>query len=329
MVRLDDDLARLARRYENFAMRQAEPTSPSYKELCLHVAQSGTLLRFIAGLPIERQQPNLFLAAVRTVGGVPNGVDALDEVIGQHGGMVREVMLTRTTQTNEPARCAVFLPVLANLPQPLALLEVGAAAGLCLLPDKYAYDYEGIKICPSKPGPVSAPVFPCGVNQATPVPRHNVDVVWRAGLDLNPLDIRCAKDTAWLRTFVWPEHRDRADRLEAAFNVARADPPRLIAGDLLTDLVSVAATAPKGATLVIFHTAVLNYVAAPAERKKFAAVVRELDAVWISNEAPGVFPEAAIQAPPQPSPGLFFLQSINGEPVAWTGPHGQSIHWFA
>jgi hypothetical protein len=34
-------------------------------------------------------------------------------------------MLSRTTRTNEPARCAVLLPLLARLPQPLVLLEVG------------------------------------------------------------------------------------------------------------------------------------------------------------------------------------------------------------
>jgi hypothetical protein len=45
------------------------------------------------------------------------------------------------TQTNEPGRCAVLLPVLAGLSEPLALLEVGAFAGLCLLPDFYAYDF--------------------------------------------------------------------------------------------------------------------------------------------------------------------------------------------
>ena len=44
-------------------------------------------------------------------------------------------------QTNEAGRCAVLLPVLAALPQPLALLEVGASAGLCLYPDRYAYRY--------------------------------------------------------------------------------------------------------------------------------------------------------------------------------------------
>src|SRR5215469_6923036 len=44
-----------------------------------------------------------------------------------------------STQTNEPARCAVLLPLLARLPQPLALLEVrsvgstvSAARFLCL-----------------------------------------------------------------------------------------------------------------------------------------------------------------------------------------------------
>ncbi|HEY1886928.1 MAG TPA: DUF2332 family protein [Roseiarcus sp.] len=34
------------------------------------------------------------------------------------------------------------MPVLAGLPEPLALLEVGASAGLCLLPDFYAYDWS-------------------------------------------------------------------------------------------------------------------------------------------------------------------------------------------
>jgi uncharacterized protein DUF2332 len=53
------------------------------------------------------------------------------------------VLLARRTQTNEPARCATLLPLLATLPQPLALLEVGASAGLCLLADRYAYDFDG------------------------------------------------------------------------------------------------------------------------------------------------------------------------------------------
>jgi hypothetical protein len=52
-------------------------------------------------------------------------------------------MLKRRTETNEPTRCATLLPLLALLPKPLALLEIGASAGLCLLPDLYGYEYNG------------------------------------------------------------------------------------------------------------------------------------------------------------------------------------------
>ncbi|MBV8998283.1 MAG: DUF2332 family protein [Solirubrobacterales bacterium] len=65
-----------------------------------------------------------------------------------HRDEIATVMASRRTQTNEPARCATLLPVLARLPQPLALVEVGAAAGLCLLPDYYAYDFGGGRSLP-------------------------------------------------------------------------------------------------------------------------------------------------------------------------------------
>ena len=80
--------------------------------------------------------------------------------------------------------------------------------------------------------------------------------------------------------------------------------------------------------LVVYHTAVLGYVPAQAERDAFATAVSETRAVWISNELPSVFPEFARAAPPPPSRDHFLL-AVDGRPVAWTAPHGQSIHWFA
>jgi hypothetical protein len=35
----------------------------------------------------------------------------------------------------------------------------------------------------------------------------------------------------------------------------------------------------------------------------------------------------ARSAPPPPARGLFLLMR-DGVPLAWTGPHGQSIDWF-
>ena len=63
----------------------------------------------------------------------------------------------RSTKTNEPRRCAGLLPVLAGIAGPLALLEVGASAGLCLYPDRYSYSYDGLP--PLHPADGPSPVL--------------------------------------------------------------------------------------------------------------------------------------------------------------------------
>ena len=88
---------------------------------------------------------------------------------------------------------------------------------------------------------------------------------------------------------MWPGEGDREERLAAAIASARRDPPPVYRGDLLTDLPALAAQAPADATLVIFHSSVLAYVASQ-DRDRFARTVRGLAAVWLSNEAPGVVP---------------------------------------
>jgi hypothetical protein len=52
-----------------------------------------------------------------------------------------------------------------------------------------------------------------------------------------------------------------------------------------------------------------------------------LSDVWISNEAPRVFPDIAARAGTPGPPGHFLL-AVNGAPVAWTDPHGASIEWL-
>ncbi len=317
----------LRNRYVRFAAVEARGSSRCYEHLALAVSHSPALLSFIENLPEERQQPNLFLAAVRSVAGVPTCGQHLEDIVHQYDARIREIMLTRTTQTNEPARCAVLLPSLAQLPQPLALLEVGASAGLCLISDRYGYDYGRARLMPSAAAKSLSLILPCEADQATPLPAAMPDIVWRRGLDLNPLDVNRDEDVAWLKTLVWPEQQHRLANLEAAIGIARLDPPMIERGDLLKDLPALASTAPKDATLVIFHTAVLSYLAAQEGRDVFADLVRKIGDVWISNEALGVFPEIDRQVSSAPKPGRFLL-SVDGVPKAWTGPHGQSISWF-
>ena len=323
-----DELIQIARSYQRFATVEARGSSPSYERLAHAVADSPFTLAFLKSLPAERRQPNLFFAALREVVGVLDSADALRNAVQVHGVTVRRLMCSRTTQTNEPARCAVLLPILASLAGPLAILEVGASAGLCLLPDQYAYRYANHEVLPGGTQRSIYPVFTCAASASTPMPKALPVIVWRRGLDLNPLSVRSVRDMAWLEMLVWPEHQQRADNLKAAIQVAQLNPPVVRRGDLRTDVAALIGFAPKDAQLVVFHSAVLAYVAPQADRDGFARLVRQSGAIWISNEPSSTYPEFARLAPPAPGPDHFLL-CVDATPVAWTHPHGRSIDWFA
>ena len=313
----------LADRYLGFARREAHGVSPTYESYTTSAAESSDLLDRLLDLPDGKQQPNLLLAATRHAVGLPEmNADFAQHVLDAWDA-IRPIILSRSTQTNEPGRCACLLPALAQFEEPLAIIEVGAAAGLCLIPDRYGYDYGRAQLPTVEDG---APVFPCKASDQTPIPPSLPKITWRAGLDLNPLDVRSDEDMQWLKTLVWPEQTDRFSRLEAAIAVARRDPPNVIAGDLLEATEALAAQAPTDARLVIFHTAVLNYVA-PEVRKEFATLVNDIGAEWLANEGASILPEVASMNKLEDRPGAFVL-SHNGRAIARTGPHGQFVDWL-
>lgn len=316
---------RLAAVYRRFAEDEARGRSELYVELARGVAGDRELLALLAELPRAKQQPNLLFAAVRLLSGTPSGWEQFRACVADRCPEVLATIVTHRTQTNEPARCATLLPLLARLPPPLALLEVGAAAGLCLLVDRYGYDYDGHRVPPVQRVGVDPPTFACRASAGTPLPERGVEVAWRAGLDLAPVEVDDAESVAWLEALVWPGEGDRLRLLRAALAVGRADPPRVTAGDLRRDLPALAARAPAGATLVVFHTAVLAYVADAAERAAFAETVRDLGAVWVANEAPDLL---AGGDGGEPWPSGRFLLTCDGQPVAWTDPHGVAIEWL-
>jgi len=310
----------IAAAYQRFAETEARGRSPLYESLARRVAEDGEILAFLLSLPTAKRQPNMLFAAVRhRLGRFLDWAEFRHVVLTQAEDIGR-LMLQRSTQTNEAGRCAVLLPVLARLPQPLALLEIGASAGLCLLPDRYGYDYGQARLSPER-----RPCLSCVAGPGTPLPTRLPEVIWRAGLDLAPLEASDPQHRAWLEALVWPEQHARLARLREALAVAEEVKPRVVRGDLRHDLASLALQAPPDATLVIFHTAVLAYVRSAAERRAFAYQAADMADYWISNERPQAFPEIA-QA--MPSTGAGFLLSVNGMPTAWTDPHGATIDWI-
>lgn len=317
----------LVRQYADFGSWWTAKESPVYRDWAHGIARDDEVLGLILGLPELKRQPNLVLAAARWHGAEPGPYANLRAVLLERWDDVRATVMARSTQTNEVARCATLLPVLAAVPGPLALVEVGASAGLCLYPDRYSYRYSNGHVLDPDDG-ASPVVIACEVEGDPPLPDRLPEVVWRAGIDLNPLDVRDEDAMAWLQTLVWPGQDERRDRLAAAIALARQDPPHLVRGDLLTGLPDLLAGAPADATVVVQHSAVIFYLE-PPDRDRFEAMMRALVADgsvhWVSNEGPLTLP--GVTGGAVPPEGLLVL-GYDGRAVAWTHGHGRSLRWL-
>ena len=309
--------------YRGFADREAWDVSPLYEEFSLDVAKDADVLAFLDTLPEAKRQPNLLFGAVKYLTGVMPDYGAFHAFVVGHQDDLRDLMSLRSTQTNEPGRCAVLLPLLAALTQPIALLEVGASAGLCLLPDRYGYDYGGHRV-----GPADSPVFfPCEPRGSVSVPEAVPEVAWRLGVDLHPLDVTDPDTGRWLTALVWAGDPEREDRLRAAINVASMNPPSVVSGDLLTETTRLAASAPADATLVVFHSAVMPYLS-PEDRTRFIEIVSQLPAVWVSFEVLGVLPEIGARLGVSGRDDRAFVLARDGQPMALASPHGRWMRWL-
>jgi hypothetical protein len=317
----DEDLEQIAEGYRAFVEEAAEE-SPAYSSLAAAVADNHDVLRYLAALPADKRQPALFLAALRFLGGVPADGADLRRRVAEDAERLRATMLSRATQTNEPARCTALLPLLATIDGPVALIEVGTSAGLCLYPDRYSYEYDGRPVGQRRPVHLY-----CATSGDVPVPSRLPEVVARVGVDLDPVDVADADQRAWLRTLVWPGPREaeRLERLDAAAAVVAEDPPTLLRGDLVDRLDDALGFVPAGAIPVVMHTALLPYV--PEKRRTaFVERVRQLPVRWLAQEAPGLVPGTGERRPG--GWGNYFVLALDGRPLARTAPHGGRLDWL-
>ena len=309
--------------YRTFARGEARGRSPVYEGWASGIADDPELLARIDELPETLRQPSLVFAVARLFGAVEGDFGGFRSWLVDNWPRVRAGVAVRLNQTNEPGRCASLMPALAALTGPLALLEVGASAGLCLYPDRYSYCYDDRPVIDPEDGQ-SPVLLRCQTNGAVPLPERLPEVVWRAGIDLAPLDVDDAGDRLWLETLAWPEEHARRERIRSAIGIARADPPLLVRGNATDALPGLAAQAPSGVTLVVITSGVLVYLPF-LERQRFIAEVRALGVHWLSLEGIGVLPRVR-EALPADVGG--FVLALDEHPLAFTGPHGQSLDWL-
>lgn len=346
----EDDAGRLREYYRHFAEVEAAPVSPLYAEWARAAADDDVVLERLLQLPASRRQANLLFAAAR-LHGVPVGpwAEAREHIVEHWEGIAR-TMRVRRTQTNEAGRMAVlnlaFARIAEQTGKPLALIEVGASAGLCLYPDAWPVRYteravqeagsgasgtessgraQGAEHCAHtvlRPaGDLRSRVeLDCQLRGVAP-PARLPEVAWRAGIDLNPIDAGDADARAWLDTLIWPGQETRRHRLRNALDIAARERPRVVGGDLLQALPDLAAQAPAEATLVVFHSAVLAYLDAES-RAGFVEMVGALPGHWISNEGRSVLP---VSADLDMADAGKFVLAVDGVPRALTDPHGGAV----
>ena len=108
---------------ENYRAFAAEARVGALRGTRHAVTDDPLVLTFLDKLPAAKRQPNLLFAAACYLLGEPVDLAALRRLVDGRADELGRTMLARRTQTNEPARCATQLPVLALLPEPLALIE--------------------------------------------------------------------------------------------------------------------------------------------------------------------------------------------------------------
>ncbi len=322
----------LAERFRGFAVAEAAGSSPLYQAIAAGVAERPEALEVLLDAQPGQRRPNLLLAAAHALllegldhplrrwypdlGGTltpsPAAAAAFADLVLAHADQVRSLVATRRTQTNEVLRSASLVLALARIPGPVALIDAGCSAGLNVALDRYRYDF-GIGVLGARDASLTLRCELRGAGAAVPpgLPR----VVWRAGLDAEPLDPADPETARWLEALVWPEQLDRRERLAAALRVAAAHPVSLRRGDVLGDLPALAREAPRDATLVVQHSAVTAYLPAP-DRERFSTLIRSLGAHDIALEAPSSGDWA------------YNVLSLDGTPLAHADGHNTFIDWL-
>lgn len=294
--------ASLSAAFIRFAEHECRGVSPLYNTLALGVAQDPELLVLAGAARAGQPAPNLLFAAVclllssepakgdplaRYYPGLvePNApstdaFSAFRRFCLAHAEAIAEIISRRSVNTNEVGRCAVlrlgYAEISRVLPAlPFALVEIGASAGLNLFWDNYCYEYEcGPAHAPLIAGDPASPVkIGCAIRGTVRPPFRPDDpfaarVVWRVGVELDPIGLDNPDDVAWLRALVWPERRERASRLDHAIAIAQAARHRLNfsmrQGDGAALLPTIAAELADGEALCVVHSFTLNQFSSEA-----------------------------------------------------------------
>ncbi|MEU3556073.1 DUF2332 domain-containing protein [Streptomyces fragilis] len=297
--------------YRRFAVSDAAKASPLSARVALALGASARALRVVETAPAHRRSPRLILsvlhdlalagrapglvAAYRTGDAEAAAAAAVDTLLG----MADEVVATaarRRAPAEATGRHTVLRPVVAEAAHRLAadavaLIDLDCAAGFNLDVHRVAVTYGNGRTLGDPSSPVRRAASVVGGRRLPE--RAFPQVVARLGLDAHPVDVTDEAEARWLRAGRWPDRPEEIAALEAEVALAAADPPRLLAGDVLDTLPEAFTRVPAGALPVVTTTWALSRLRRQ-DRLRFLDLLRDAargrPVAWVSAEGVGVAP---------------------------------------
>lgn len=339
---MDSDLRnRLEQRFRQFALEECHDSSPLYAVFALTVADSDELLELAGHCRTGQPPANLLFAAVQDIllrgemhplrefyptfaepakSCSESGACFLD-FCRQHYEEIKSLIAVRLVQTNEVRRCvpiqAAFSYVASVMgKRPLALIEIGPSAGFNLCWDQYDYGPMGwesdseVKLNMEWRGSKRPPQWD-----------GQPDVCHRAGMDLNVIDLDDDNERRWLHALIWPEHKERRNRLAHVIEITRHADLELRQGDAVEHLLQMSQEAPKGALVCIYHTWLANQM---TEEQK-AKLLNTIESIGRSQDLCHIYNNI------EPHLHLTYYQDgvRHDVPLAITDGHVRWVEWLA
>ena len=248
---------------------------------------------------------------------------ALSNVLVGHAAWL-DPWLDSAPQTNEVGRSAVLMSGLLVLAGrfglPLRLFELGSSAGLNLQLDRYGYALGGTRAGQQGSAVQLEPEW-----KGPSPPEAVVRIAGRAGVDLNPVDPVAERER--LLAYIWPDQVRRLAQIEAALDMAAADPPPVERGDAADWLESQLNVEPEpGVCRVVLHSVAFQYFP-PEVQQRIKTRLEQVGSgasekaplAWLRLEKLAEDPHFSLRLRTWPG---------DGKVLAWSHPHGSWIEWI-
>jgi hypothetical protein len=238
--------------------------------------------------------------------------------------------LDGSPQTNEAGRSANFIAAMLWLAERglagrFDCLEIGSSAGINLMLDRYSYDLGGVRVGPGDAVMHFAPAW-----RGAPPPDKAITIASTKGCDVAPVDLTDPAQALRLKAYIWPEHRLRFERMDAAIRAALEAKPCVVQMNA-ADFVEAELAQPQqaGQTRMLMHSVVWQYIPAHQQARITAAMEEagaqatpELPLAWVMVEADRSVHRHKLCV-------RYWPGGEEEVHLTWSHPHGADIEWLA